>query len=80
MGKVIKGYKGFNKDMTCKGFQYEEGKTYEMEEKPDCCNKGFHFCEYPLDVFNYYNPVESKFHEIEALYKLENGKFVECEV
>ena len=67
MGKVIKGYKGFNKDMTCKGFQYEEGKTYEMEEEPSCCNKGFHFCEYPLDVFNYYNPAESEFHEIEAL-------------
>lgn len=63
----IKGYKGFNKDMTCRGMQYEEGKTYEMEGKPECCNQGYHFCEYPLDCFGYYSPNESKFCEVEAL-------------
>ena len=57
-------YKGFNKDMTCKGFQYEEGKEYH-EEEAIVCRKGFHACEYPLDCFNYYNPAESVFHEVE---------------
>ena len=57
-------YKGFNKDMTCKGFQYEEGKEYH-EEKDILCKKGFHACEYPLDCFSYYNPAESIFHEVE---------------
>ena len=57
-------YKGFNKDMTCKGFQYEEGKEYH-EEEAIVCRKGFHACEYPLDCFNYYKPAESVFHEVE---------------
>ena len=60
----IKSYKGFNKYMTCKGFQYEEGKEYETE-KAECCKTGFHACEYPLDCFNYYSPNESVFHEVE---------------
>ena len=60
----MKAYKGFNKDMTCRGFQYEEGKEYE-EKEADCCEKGFHACEYPLDVFSYYNPAQSIFHEVE---------------
>lgn len=57
-------YKGFNKDMTCRGFQYEEGKEYH-EEKTIVCKKGFHACENPLDCFSYYNPNESVFHEVE---------------
>ena len=57
-------YKGFNKDMTCKGFQYEKGKEYH-EEEAIVCRKGFHACEYPLDCFNYYNPADSVFHEVE---------------
>lgn len=60
----IKSYKGFKKDMTCKGFQYEEGKEYETE-KAECCETGFHACEYPLDCFSYYSPNESVFHEVE---------------
>ena len=60
----IKSYKGLKKDMTCKGFQYEEGKEYETE-KTECCETGFHACEYPLDCFNYYSPNESVFHEVE---------------
>ena len=61
---AIKAYKGFNKDMTCRGFQYEEGKEYETD-KAEVCETGFHACEYPLDCFNYYAPSESIFHEVE---------------
>lgn len=46
----MKTYKGFNKDMTCRGFQYEEGKEYKTDEAV-CCQSGFHACEMPLDVF-----------------------------
>ena len=60
----MKAFKGFNKDLTCRGFQYEEGKEFHTE-KADCCNEGFHACEYPLDCFGYYNPAESVFHEVE---------------
>ena len=65
------GFKGFYKDMTCRGFQYKEGKTYKMEEEPEICNKGFHFCEYPLDCFNYYEPAESVFHKVESTGKID---------
>ena len=60
----MKAYKGFNKDMTCKGFQYEIGKTYETDEA-DLCNSGFHACENPLDCFKYYSPAQSKYCEVE---------------
>ena len=60
----IKAYKGFKKDMTCRGFQYEEGKDYETNSVK-VCKKGFHACEYPLDVFRYYEPSKSVFHEVE---------------
>ena len=60
----MKAYKGFNKDMTCRGFKYEEGKEY-TEEKAKLCKSGFHACEYPLDVFGYYNPSESVYHDVE---------------
>ena len=63
----IKGYKAFNKDMTCRGFQYEENKEYEIEEKPKCCGNGFHFCENPLDTLNYYDLCNSTFAEVEAI-------------
>ena len=62
--EILKTYKGFNEDMTCRGFKFEEGKEYE-EEKAEACECGFHACEYPLDVFNYYPPNESVFHEVE---------------
>lgn len=64
MGESIKTYKGFNKDMTCRGFQYEKGKQYE-EESVEVCDHGFHACEYPLDCLNYYFPNESVYHEVE---------------
>ena len=69
MSKVIKSYKGFNKDMTCRGFQYEEGKEYE-ESNALVCENGFHACEYPLDCLSYYSPSESVYHEVEQSGKL----------
>ena len=64
VGEVIKAYKGFNKDMTCRDFRYEEGKEYE-EERAEACNCGFHACEYPLDCLGYYDPAHSVYHEVE---------------
>ena len=61
----MKTYKGFNKDMTCRGFQYEEGKAYEHDGEVKACESGFHACEYPLDCFGYYDPSKSVFHEVE---------------
>lgn len=60
----MKAFKGFNKDLTCRGFQYEEGKEFHTE-KAECCEEGFHACEYPLDCFGYYSPAQSVFHEVE---------------
>lgn len=60
----MKAYKGFNKDMTCRGFQFEEGKTYE-EKEAKLCETGFHACENPLDCYNYYAPGGSVYHEVE---------------
>ena len=60
----MKAFKGFNKDLTCRGFQYEEGKDFHTE-RAECCEEGFHACEYPLDCFGYYNPAQSVFHEVE---------------
>ena len=64
MSEVIKSYKGFNKDMTCRDKQYEEGKEYE-EEHAEACDCGMHACEYPLDCFGYYDPAHSVYHEVE---------------
>ena len=55
MSETIVAYKGFNKDLKCRGFQYEVGKEYE-EPDAKACEKGFHACEMPLDVLNYYEP------------------------
>ena len=70
--QILKTYKGFNKDMTCRGFQYEEGKEYQTKEAK-VCEKGFHACEYPLDVFGYYSPNESLFHEVEQSGNISKG-------
>ena len=55
-------YKGTDKDMKCRGFQFDLGKEY-VEEEAELCVKGFHGCEYPLDVFPYYSPANSRFFE-----------------
>jgi hypothetical protein len=64
-GGEVKGYKGFDKNLKCRGKQYEIGETFE-EEETSLCKRGIHFCEYPLDCFEYYAPLESRFAEIEA--------------
>ena len=69
----MKGYKAFSKGLICKGFQYEEVKTYKTD-KAICCQEGFHFCENPLDTLNYYDLCESEFAEVEALGKIDNNK------
>ena len=63
----IKAYKGFNKDMTCLGFQFEEGKEYELPDGVEAklCESGFHACEDPNDCFGYYEPGKSVFHKVE---------------
>ena len=64
----MKGYKVFNSDWTCRGYQYEIGKTYEIAESPKCCKVGFHFCEKLVDCFNYYSfDPNNKVAEIEAI-------------
>ena len=65
MGKIIRGYKGFERDFTCLGMQYEVGKTYEIEGEPKLCERGFHFCTSPLAVFKYYEPTK-RFAIVEA--------------
>ena len=60
----MKAYKGFNKDFTCRGFQFEEGKEYE-EQEASLCKKRFHACTNPLDVLDYYNDIEGKYCEVE---------------
>jgi hypothetical protein len=64
--EVIKGFKGFEKGLTCRGYQYEEGKEHVHEGNVKACCSGFHFCEYPLDCFEYYPPSTSVFHEVEG--------------
>ena len=79
--EVIRAFKGFNRDMTCTPtedikFQYEEGKEYE-ESGAVACEKGFHACEYPLDVLGHYYPNESVYHEVElsgTIDRSENDK------
>ena len=61
----MKAYKGFNKDMTCRGFQYEEGKEFVHDGEVSLCNSGFHACEDPIDCFEYYDPANSVYHEVE---------------
>ena len=60
----MKAFKGFNRDLTCRGFQYKVGETYE-EENVELCKAGFHACESPIDCLQYYNPATSVYHEVE---------------
>jgi hypothetical protein len=70
----MKGYKGFNKDFTCRGFKYDEGKEYKIDEKPELCLKGFHYCENPFDVWDYCDLATSEFGEIEAVGEINKDK------
>ena len=64
----VKGYKVFNPDWTCRGFQFEVGKTFEEDVIPSCCNRGFHFCTKASDCFSYYDfRSENKVAEVVAL-------------
>lgn len=71
--ETIKGYKAFNKDMTCKGFKFEEGQTYKCE-KAKCCEEGFHMVINPLDALSYYDITDCVFHEVESLGKVDKNK------
>ena len=72
--EIIKGYKGFDKDLKCRGYQYEIGKTHEMDESVELCERGFHAVpaeNSPLDVFGFYAPADdngipNRFCEVEA--------------
>ena len=69
---MTKGYKVFNNDWTCRGFQYEVGKTYEENVTPKCCERGFHFCLKASDCFNYYSSDHNnKVAEVLALGELD---------
>ena len=71
---MTKGYKVFNPDWTCRGFQYEVGKTYEEDVVPDVCKVGFHFCQKLADCFSYYNfDPNNKVAEIEAIGDIDEG-------
>ena len=62
---AIKSYKGFDKNLKCRDFQYEIGKEYEMDGEIKVCSRGFHACESPFDVFDHYTMIDSRFCEVE---------------
>ncbi|MEV1212527.1 hypothetical protein ABZQ63_29340 [Pseudomonas aeruginosa] len=64
--EVVTAYKGFKQDLTCRDYQFEIGGTYKHEGEVEACSSGFHSCEYPLDVFGYYAPGESRFAIVKA--------------
>ena len=74
MEQKIKAYKAFDKDLSCRGFKYEVGKEYEETGDIKACEKGFHACPYPLDVFGYYTPAGSRFCEVEQSGKIDGSE------
>ena len=62
---AMKSYKGFDKKLKCRDFQYEIGKEYEMDGEIKVCSRGFHACESPFDVFDHYTMIDSRFCEVE---------------
>ena len=74
MEQKIKAYKAFDKDLSYRGFKYEVGKEYEETGDIKACEKGFHACPYPLDVFGYYAPAGSRFCEVEQSGKIDDSE------
>ena len=74
MGNKVIAYKGFNSDLTCKGFQYKIGEKYSCDEKIILCEKGFHACEEPLNVLLYYDNPDSRYCIVE-----QSGEIIRCE-
>ena len=74
MEQKIKAYKTFDKDLSCRGFKYEVGKEYEETGYIKVCEKGFHACPYPLDVFGYYPPAGARFCEVEQSGKIDDSE------
>ena len=74
MEQKIKAYKAFDKDLSCRGFKYEVGKEYEETGDIKACEKGFHACPYPLDVFGYYAPARSRFCEVEQSGQIDDSE------
>ena len=68
---VITSYKGFNKNMQCRGFQYEVGKEYEMDGEIKCCNRGFHACKSSMEVWDYYDMLNSRYAVVEQSGKID---------
>lgn len=72
--KII-AYKGFNKDLKCRDFQYEVGKEYQMDGEIKCCKRGFHACESPLEVWDHYDMINSRFAEVEQSGTIDREKY-----
>ena len=68
--KII-SYKGFDENMQCRGFQYEVGKEYKMDGNIKCCERGFHACESPMEVWDYYDMLTSRFAKVEQSGKID---------
>ena len=68
---VITSYKAFDKNMQCRGFQYEVGKEYEMDGEIKCCKQGFHACKSPMEVWDYYDMLSSRYAEVEQSGKID---------
>ena len=73
MDETIKSYKAFDENMRCRGFQYEVGKEYDMNGDIQCCERGFHACESPMEVWDYYDMLTSRFAEVEQSGKISTG-------
>ena len=70
MNKTIKSFKAFDENLRCRGFQYKVGKEYDMNGDIQCCKRGFHACESPLEVLDYYDMLTSRFAEVEQSGKI----------
>ena len=71
--EAIQGYKGFDKNLKCREFQFAIGSTFKQDGKIKACENGFHFCENPLDIFDYYPPANSRYCAVEGSGELDKG-------